>query len=416
MTAAPETGVRQAAGTDEPPESDASIIERSWDEPEAFAELFDRYAEDIHRYAARRVGAEVADDLMAEAFVVAFQRRRRYDVARPQARPWLYGIATNLVHDHRRAEARRLRALSRVAAAAPDDWSGGGEPMAEQVAARVSAATVAAGVGGSAVVASTRGGAAPSRPGGAPSGSIPAVSVAEVLHKAADRTRSSGGQLPIPRNDQYFCTRTFTTRTLVDGGRTRTWTDESWLSVDGSKPSRREELGKVHDDPPLGKHEVPSLPTEYAQWKKWPTDPDTLYRWLGGGSKVVAADPKGSSSTEPAPDPDSQVYMEACLMLKGPRVMPPGLQAALFEVLAKLHRIKLDDDQVDALGRHGIGVAYPHLSFGLVFDRSTYDYLGLRQWSGELKLIKGKWQQVGGYTEVTALEKVGVVDRIGQRP
>ncbi|SEG67715.1 hypothetical protein SAMN05216223_10815 [Actinacidiphila yanglinensis] len=278
----------------------------------------------------------------------------------------------------------------------------------------VAAATVAAGVGGSAVVASTRGGSAPSRPGGAHSGSIPAVTVAEVLHKAADRTRSSGGQLPIPRNDQYFYTKTFTTHTLVNGGRTRTWTDESWLSVDGSKPSRREELGKVHDDPPTGKHEVPSLPTEYAQLKKWPTDPDTLYRLLGGGSKGVWADPK--DSTDPAPDPDSQVYMEACLMLKGPRVMPPGLQAALFEVLAKLHRIKLDHDQVDALGRHGIGVAYPDLSFGLVFDRSTYDYLGLRETSGELKRIKGKWRQVDGYTGVTALEKVGVVDRIGQRP
>ncbi|SEG67721.1 RNA polymerase sigma-70 factor, ECF subfamily [Actinacidiphila yanglinensis] len=142
MTAAPETGVRHAPGPDEPSESDASIIERSLDEPEAFAELFDRYAEDIHRYAARRVGAEVADDLMAEAFVVAFQRRRRYDVSRPQARPWLYGIATNLVHDHRRAEARRLRALSRAAATAPDGWSGGDEPMAEQVAARVSAESV----------------------------------------------------------------------------------------------------------------------------------------------------------------------------------------------------------------------------------------------------------------------------------
>lgn len=142
MTTAPEIGVRHAPGPHEPSDSDASIIERSWGEPEAFAQLFDRYADDIHRYAARRVGAEVADDLMAEAFVIAFQQRRRYDVSRPQARPWLYGIATNLVRDHRRAEARRLRALSRVAAVVPDDGSGGGEPLAEQVAARVSAESV----------------------------------------------------------------------------------------------------------------------------------------------------------------------------------------------------------------------------------------------------------------------------------
>lgn len=140
MTAPPGVGVRRVRDSGEQSDSDASVVERSWDEPEVFAVLFDRYAEDIHRYAARRVGAEVADDLMAEVFVIAFQRRRRYDVSRPHARPWLYGIATTLVGDHRRAEARRLRALSRVAGTVrPDEQGGDGEPLAEQVAARVTA-------------------------------------------------------------------------------------------------------------------------------------------------------------------------------------------------------------------------------------------------------------------------------------
>nr|WP_202434095.1 MULTISPECIES: RNA polymerase sigma factor [unclassified Streptomyces] len=106
-------------------------------DPDVFAELFHRYADDIHRYVARRLGAEAADDLMAETFVVAFQQRRRYDLDRPEARPWLYGIATNLVGGHRRAEARRLRAMSR--AAAPDGRGAEGEPLADRVAARVSA-------------------------------------------------------------------------------------------------------------------------------------------------------------------------------------------------------------------------------------------------------------------------------------
>ncbi|MFJ7969263.1 RNA polymerase sigma factor [Streptomyces sp. NPDC096324] len=119
-------------------DSDASVIERSFDEPDVFAELFHRYADDIHRYAARRLGTEAADDLMAETFVIAFQRRRRYDLSRPHARPWLYGIVTRLIGGHRRAEARRLRALSRVASTGPAD-GGGGEPLAERVAARVSA-------------------------------------------------------------------------------------------------------------------------------------------------------------------------------------------------------------------------------------------------------------------------------------
>ncbi|MGW4436047.1 RNA polymerase sigma factor [Streptomyces sp. NPDC004596] len=94
---------------------DGAVIERSWETPDAFAVIFDRHADDVHRYIARRLGSDTADDLMAETFVIAFQRRRRYDPSHPHARPWLYGIATNLIGRHRRDEARRLRALSRMA-------------------------------------------------------------------------------------------------------------------------------------------------------------------------------------------------------------------------------------------------------------------------------------------------------------
>ncbi|MBE8475012.1 RNA polymerase sigma factor [Streptomyces justiciae] len=118
--------------------SDASVVERSWEEPDAFELLFHRYADDIHRYVARRLGTEAADDLMAETFVVAFQERRRYDLTRLHARPWLYGIVTNLVGRHRRAEARRLRALARAAATGIGDGDGG-EALADRVTARVGA-------------------------------------------------------------------------------------------------------------------------------------------------------------------------------------------------------------------------------------------------------------------------------------
>lgn len=70
--------------------------------------LFDRRADAVHRYAARRLGTEAADDVMAETFTTAFQQRRRYDLERADARPWLFGIATNLISRHRRAKARRL--------------------------------------------------------------------------------------------------------------------------------------------------------------------------------------------------------------------------------------------------------------------------------------------------------------------
>jgi RNA polymerase sigma-70 factor (ECF subfamily) len=90
-----------------PAEDDASVIRRSLGEPERFAALFDRHAPHIHRYVVRRLGADLAEDLVAETFLVAFRKRRRYHLDQPDARPWLYGIATNLVRQHRRDEARR---------------------------------------------------------------------------------------------------------------------------------------------------------------------------------------------------------------------------------------------------------------------------------------------------------------------
>jgi RNA polymerase sigma-70 factor (ECF subfamily) len=97
-------------------EADAAVIEQSLAEPERFAAIFDRYFSQIHHYVARRVGGKVADDLAAEVFVVAFAQRQRYDLARDCARPWLYGIATNLVGTHRRQEQRRYRALAKTEA------------------------------------------------------------------------------------------------------------------------------------------------------------------------------------------------------------------------------------------------------------------------------------------------------------
>jgi RNA polymerase sigma factor (sigma-70 family) len=103
----------------EPPgqlQSDAALIERSWRDPEAFAGLYDRHAALLHRYAARRLGDAAADDIVADTFFAAFRRRHRYDVSFDDARPWLYGIAANLIGKHSRSEVRMLRAYARSGA------------------------------------------------------------------------------------------------------------------------------------------------------------------------------------------------------------------------------------------------------------------------------------------------------------
>lgn len=84
------------------------------DDPAQFADLFDRYARDLYRYLARRVG-DRADDLVSETFLIALRRRHTYDPQRSAVRAWLYGIATNLVLQHRDEEIRLLRLTARMA-------------------------------------------------------------------------------------------------------------------------------------------------------------------------------------------------------------------------------------------------------------------------------------------------------------
>jgi RNA polymerase sigma factor (sigma-70 family) len=120
---------------------DAAVIESSWQEPERFAVLFDRHAPHIHRYLARRAGREVADDLVAETFLAAFAKRDRYDLGRPDARPWLYGIATNLVGQHRRDEVRQYRI--RQAAVAEPEVPGHADRVAADVTAQATRALLA---------------------------------------------------------------------------------------------------------------------------------------------------------------------------------------------------------------------------------------------------------------------------------
>jgi RNA polymerase sigma factor (sigma-70 family) len=121
------------AGTAEERAADNAIVRRALHEPEAFTELFDRYADDVHRYAVRRLGPEAADDVTAETFTVAFARRGRFDLSRPDARPWLLGIATNLIRGQRRAELRRWRAMARTV------HTVGEEPEADRISARLTA-------------------------------------------------------------------------------------------------------------------------------------------------------------------------------------------------------------------------------------------------------------------------------------
>src|SRR5919106_6019468 len=80
--------------------------------PELFTIIFDRHYRSVYGYLSRRVGRAIADDLAAETFVRAFERRSSYDPAAEHALPWLLGIAVNLLAHHHRSEGHELRALA----------------------------------------------------------------------------------------------------------------------------------------------------------------------------------------------------------------------------------------------------------------------------------------------------------------
>jgi RNA polymerase sigma-70 factor (ECF subfamily) len=101
--------------------TDADVIAQSVDDPPQFGVVFDRHAGVVFRFLVRRVGRDAADELLGDTFRIAFERRGSFDLQRESARPWLYGIATNLLAKHRRTEARRFRATARLAVARHDD-------------------------------------------------------------------------------------------------------------------------------------------------------------------------------------------------------------------------------------------------------------------------------------------------------
>jgi RNA polymerase sigma-70 factor (ECF subfamily) len=94
--------------------TDADVIVCSFESPAVFGELFDRHATTMFRYFVRRVGPDEADALLGELFRIAFEKRAVFDPTRAEARPWLYGIANNLLARHRQREARRLDATARL--------------------------------------------------------------------------------------------------------------------------------------------------------------------------------------------------------------------------------------------------------------------------------------------------------------
>lgn len=105
----------------ERPAGDGRIID-----PAAFEAAFREHFPPVYRFIARRVGPALAEDLAAETFATAYRRRASFEPGRGSLRSWLYGIATNLVRNHWRAEQHLLALDARLVPEAdqPDSAEG----------------------------------------------------------------------------------------------------------------------------------------------------------------------------------------------------------------------------------------------------------------------------------------------------
>ena len=92
--------------------TDAQLIRRARDDPEALAELYLRYREQLYAWFRSRAPEAAASELTAELFAqVALSLARFRDEAAGSAAPWLYGIAKNLLR--RYLEKGRAESVAR---------------------------------------------------------------------------------------------------------------------------------------------------------------------------------------------------------------------------------------------------------------------------------------------------------------
>ena len=111
-----------------------------------FAALYDRHAGQLYRYAYQRVGDQVAEDLVADTFLAAFQQWDGYDPYRADVRPWLFGILTRKLARHYRTEQARYRAFAR-SGVERDAVENPADRIAAEVAARAARAPLAVALG-----------------------------------------------------------------------------------------------------------------------------------------------------------------------------------------------------------------------------------------------------------------------------
>lgn len=186
-------------------------------------------------------------------------------------------------------------------------------------------------------------------------------------------------------------------------------TERMWKSVNGSRDSLTERpdgwsvIGIPSPKREAYKSPKPNLDNpDYRYLTTLPTDPDELL-------KLFYADDSGSY--EVRPDDVAFDHMGSMLEMNP---VPPKLGAAIYQAMAKIPNVTLIKDETDAIGRHGVAIAYTsdNRRIEWIFDKRTYELLGSRA----VSTADGPHAKKGDVDTITAITTRGVVDKPGQQP
>ncbi|WP_051716943.1 CU044_5270 family protein [Streptomyces megasporus] len=228
---------------------------------------------------------------------------------------------------------------------------------------------------------------------------------AEILRGAASHEREHAETIA-PRDDQFVYVRQTVEERDRETGEVRVHTDESWMSVDGSRPSRTEDPeGDSWSRAPEGDDPV-WPPRTWRELEELPTDPAGLLRLLGD-EVLVRPDTGRLAPADGAPDVGDRLVE----LLRGVPVMPEGLRAAAYEALARVPGITARTSQ-EHVG--GVAVSYENpwargagARTVFVFDAETH----------ALVEVRDERTEDGRSTWIhSRLEEYAVVDRVRQRP
>lgn len=195
---------------------------------------------------------------------------------------------------------------------------------------------------------------------------------------------------------------------------------ETWEAVD----ARRDGLVRDAADP-RGEHALAGLPpgnrfhdqsSSYDSMKSLPTTAAGMYAWLtkasGAGATFHFVTWKDSSYVE---DRQQAMFLVAGDVINT-AIVPPAQSAALYRAVARIPGVEVDEDAVDALGRHGVAISRTdgttHVRAEWIFDGKTHELLGQRE------TVTRDYAGLKKGTVVldTAIQRRAVVDKAGLRP